>query len=171
MTTTAYRPGQSWQDYFTPAKGLAAAPTYPFPSVRATGRHDELERGVPADITRRAEIGDRLRLPITWCEFAPCISRHTDPGALGEADIRARAIAAGWRADAFGRLACPACQQAGTFWATATVQPWDRGNAIARMAAITGPAAEAPHAEDTAVAWRAARAAQQSQGRHTRRAA
>jgi hypothetical protein len=42
----------------------------------------------------------------------PCISQHADPAALGETDIRARAITAGWREDALGQLACPACQQA-----------------------------------------------------------
>jgi len=40
-----------------------------------------------------------------------CISRHDDPAAVGEADIRARAVAAGWRHDAVGRLVCPYCQQ------------------------------------------------------------
>ena len=46
-----------------------------------------------------------------WCEMGSCISWHADPAALGEADTRARAIAAGWRIDALGRLACPQCQQ------------------------------------------------------------
>jgi hypothetical protein len=40
-----------------------------------------------------------------------CISRHDDPAAVGEADIRSRALAAGWRHDAVGRLVCPYCQQ------------------------------------------------------------
>ena len=46
-----------------------------------------------------------------WCEMGSCISWYTDPAALGEADTRARAIGAGWRIDALGRLACPRCQQ------------------------------------------------------------
>ena len=46
-----------------------------------------------------------------WCEMGSCITWYTDPAALGEADTRARAIAAGWRIDGLGRLACPACQQ------------------------------------------------------------
>ena len=72
-----------------------------------------------AQITERAVIGDELRMPIMWCEMGSCISWHSDPAALGEADIRARAIAAGWRVDALGRLACPRCQQSdGQFWAT-----------------------------------------------------
>ena len=45
-----------------------------------------------------------------WCEMGSCISRHADPAALGEADARVRAIKAGWRIDALGRLACPRCQ-------------------------------------------------------------
>jgi hypothetical protein len=78
---------------------------------------------VRAQITGRAVIGDELRMPIMWCEMGSCISWHSDPAALGEADIRARAIAAGWRIDALGRLACPRCQQSdGRFWATHPVR-------------------------------------------------
>jgi hypothetical protein len=40
-----------------------------------------------------------------------CISRYDDPAALGEADIRARALGAGWRNDTAGRLICPYCQR------------------------------------------------------------
>jgi len=73
--------------------------------------------------TERAVIGDELRMPIMWCEMGSCISWHSDSAALGEADIRARAIAAGWRVDALGRLACPRCQQSdGRFWATHPVR-------------------------------------------------
>jgi hypothetical protein len=43
--------------------------------------------------------------------MAGCGSRFADPAALGEADNRARALAAGWGTDACGRLVCPACQQ------------------------------------------------------------
>jgi len=43
--------------------------------------------------------------------MSACISRHDDPAAVGEADIRSRALAAGWRHDAVGRLVCPYCQQ------------------------------------------------------------
>src|SRR5215472_18119512 len=52
-----------------------------------------------------------MRRPIVWCQIGSCISRYEDPAALGEADIRSRAISAGWRHDAVGRLACPHCQQ------------------------------------------------------------
>ena len=54
----------------------------------------------PVAITQRAVLGDAIRRPIAWCEMPGCISRHDHPAALGEADIRARAIAAGWRVDA-----------------------------------------------------------------------
>jgi hypothetical protein len=67
----------------------------------------------------RAVIGDEIRIPIMWCEFGSCITRYTHPGALGEGDLRARALAAGWRYDALGRLACPDCvQHDSTFWPT-----------------------------------------------------
>jgi hypothetical protein len=65
----------------------------------------------PITITERPVLGDQIRRPIVWCEIAPCIGRYEDPVALGEADIRARALGAGWRHDAAGRLTCPACQQ------------------------------------------------------------
>jgi hypothetical protein len=77
-------------------------------------------------------IGDQLRMPIMWCEMGSCISWHADPAALGEADTRDRAIAAGWRIDALGRLACPRCQQTDPgYWAAGRVVPWDRSTAIA----------------------------------------
>jgi hypothetical protein len=83
-------------------------------------------------------IGDQLRVPIMWCEMGSCISWHADPAALGEADTRARAINAGWRIDALGRLACPRCQQTDPgFWASHPVVPWNRYMAIARAARIT----------------------------------
>ena len=65
----------------------------------------------PVAITERAVFGDQIRKPIAWCEMAPCISHYEDPAALGEADISARAIGAGWRRDAAGRLVCLACQR------------------------------------------------------------
>lgn len=85
-------------------------------------------------LTQRTPIGDQLRLPIAWCEMGSCISHHADPHALGEADIRARAITSGWRVDALGRLACPKCQQTSPwFWTTQPVTAWDR-NRAARIA-------------------------------------
>jgi hypothetical protein len=90
-------------------------------------------------IAERAPIGDELRIPIAWCDMDACISYYEHPAALGEADVRARAIAAGWRVDAVGRLACPQCQQSVPwFWTTQPVVPWDRGRAVtaaARLAA------------------------------------
>jgi hypothetical protein len=86
----------------------------------------------------RAVIGDQLRMPITWCEMGCCISWHSDPAALGEGDARARAIGADWRIDAFGRLACPRCQQTDPdFRASRPVVPWDRYTAIVAAARIT----------------------------------
>jgi hypothetical protein len=88
--------------------------------------------------TVRAVIGDQLRMPVMWCEMgSSCISTHADPAALGEGDLRARAIGAGWRIDALGRLACPRCQQADpNFRACHQVVPWDRYTAMARAARI-----------------------------------
>jgi len=87
--------------------------------------------------TARAVIGDQLRRPIMWCEMGSCVSWHADPAALGEADARARAIGAGWRIDAFGRLTCPRCQQTDPgYWAACRVVPWDRSTAIGRTVPI-----------------------------------
>jgi hypothetical protein len=92
----------------------------------------------PAAGGARAVIGDELRIPSVWCEMTPCISRHADPAALGEADVRARAIGAGWREDAFGRLACPGCQQRDPrFRPTGQVMRWDREFAVAMTTLLT----------------------------------
>ena len=65
----------------------------------------------------RAVIGDDIRTPMLWCEFGSCIARYTHPDALGERDLRYRALAAGWRYDALGRLACPDCVRSDpAFW-------------------------------------------------------
>jgi len=100
----------------------------PWPEARA-------QADARDEATVRAVIGDQLRMPIMWCEIGSCISWHADPAALGEADTRARAIEAGWRIDALGRLACPRCQQTDAgFWVSCPVVPWDRYTAIARAA-------------------------------------
>jgi hypothetical protein len=92
----------------------------------------------PARATVRAVIGDQLRIPITWCEMGCCISWHSDPAALGEGDARARALGADWRIDAFGRLACPRCQQTDPdFRASRPVVAWDRYTAILAAARVT----------------------------------
>jgi hypothetical protein len=140
-----------------PGDGHAGAddPDHPRPEalaqadVRAHARADAGARvsahagaDASAEETGRAVIGDQLRMPIMWCEMGSCISWYTDPAALGEADTRARAIGAGWRIDALGRLACPRCQQTDPcFWASHPVVPWDRYMAIARAsrgAAVSG---------------------------------
>jgi hypothetical protein len=96
-----------------------------------------------AGATEQAVIGDQLRMPIMWCEMGSCISWYTDPDALGEADTRARAIGAGWRIDALGRLACPRCQQIDPcFWASRPVVPWDRYMAVARATRVTAVSGE-----------------------------
>jgi hypothetical protein len=100
----------------------------------------------------RAVIGDQLRMPVMWCEMGSCISFHADPAALGEADARARAIEAGWRIDAFGRLACPRCQQANPgFRAPGQVVPWDRPTAVARTARASRAAVRSSRAPGRAV--------------------
>ena len=94
----------------------------------------------PARTPVRAVIGDELRIPIVWCEMGSCISWHADRTALGQADVRARAIRTGWRIDALGRLACPQCQQTDVaFRATRPVVLWDRSTAIAMAARATTP--------------------------------
>jgi hypothetical protein len=109
------------------------------PAVAAPAAIRPDHRAVPrasAGTQERAPIGDELRIPIAWCEMGSCILHYADPAALGEADIRARAIAAGWRVDALSRLACPACQQSNSwFWTAHPVVPWDRDRAVT-MAAL-----------------------------------
>jgi hypothetical protein len=113
---------QAWADVQASARARTMAPA-------------DVRGGVP--ITERAVIGDELRTPVMWCEMSSCISWHADPAALGEADIRARAIAAGWRVDALGRLACPRCQQNdGRFWATHPVRLRDRDTATVALPAV-----------------------------------
>jgi len=104
-----------------------------------------------ARTTARALIGDQLRLPIMWCEMGSCISWFAHPAALGEADVRARAIDAGWRVDAVGVLVCPQClQTAPGFQSPRPVVLWDRDEAMA----ITAQMADEPSADAVAsTAW------------------
>jgi hypothetical protein len=103
------------------------------------------------EITERAAIGDELRIPLAWCEMGSCISHYEDPEALGEADIRARAIAAGWRVDALGRLACPQCQQGDSlFWTAHPVALWDRDRAVAMTALMAAAMREVSGTGDAA---------------------
>jgi hypothetical protein len=145
-------PAADWRDAAPAAPAAdfwsAAAPSadYPGPAAAPSADHSGPAAAVspgtttpgragtkaPIEITERAAIGDELRIPLAWCEMGSCISYHADPAALGEADIRARAIAAGWRVDALGRLACPQCQQADSwFWTAHPVALWDRDTAVA----------------------------------------
>ena len=117
------------------ARAQARAGRHGGAQARTTARASVRGR---AQITARAVIGDELRMPIMWCEMGSCISWHSDPAALGEADIRARAIAAGWRVDALGRLACPRCQQSdGRFWATHPVMVRARDTVAAALPAAS----------------------------------
>jgi hypothetical protein len=90
------------------ARGLVRLPAEA-EVARPAARRDPLLD--PLAVTEHCVIGDQIRLPATCCDFVGCGAEHADPAALGEADNRARAQAAGWRTDAFGRLLCPACQQ------------------------------------------------------------
>jgi len=124
----------------TAAAAAAASPADASPAGRL-GRRARLRPRV--EITERAAIGDELRIPIAWCEMGSCISHHEDPVALGEADIRDRAVAAGWRLDALGRLACPKCLQSDSwFWTAHPVTPWDRDTAVARTTLMAAVARE-----------------------------
>jgi hypothetical protein len=124
-------------------RSAALALAYVRAKARAHAQADasvqtDADADVRAGAIERAVIGDQLRMPIMWCEMGWCISWYTHPDALGEADTRARAIGAGWRVDALGRLACPQCQQTDPcFWAPRPVVPWDRYMAIARAARVT----------------------------------
>jgi hypothetical protein len=89
------------------------------------------------EIPEPAPIGDELRIPTAWCEMDSCISHYAHPAALGEVDNRSRAISAGWRIDALGRLACPQCQQGPWFWATQPLARWDRSEAVAMATLMT----------------------------------
>lgn len=92
----------------TAGRGLVRHPAAA-ESARPAARRDPLLD--PLAVTGHCVIGDRIRLPATCCDFIGCGAEYADPAALGEADNRARALAAGWRMDTFGRLLCPACRQ------------------------------------------------------------
>jgi len=125
-------------DHARPARGDDPRPDATAES-EATAEPAGAEASDQTADTGRAVIGDELRVPIMWCEMGSCISWCADSSALGEADLRARAISAGWRVDALGRLACPRCQQTDpSFWATSPVVLWDRYTAVARAAAACG---------------------------------
>ena len=104
-------PGPERQD---PARPQPRFVPRPGPVPRFTPR--------PAPVRYRelvpAIIGNELRIPTLWCDFGSCVAHYTHPDALGERDLRYRALAAGWRYDLLGRLACPSClQRDAAFWA------------------------------------------------------
>lgn len=88
-----------------PSPPPVARPYVPAPAVPVR------EAPAPPRTPARAIIGDELRIPMLWCELGLCINRYSDPGALGIRDLRDKALRAGWRYDALGRLACPWCVQ------------------------------------------------------------
>jgi hypothetical protein len=103
--------------------------------ANAPGRGSGISESL--EIPEPAPIGDELRIPTAWCEMDSCISHYAHPAALGEVDNRSRAISAGWRIDALGRLACPQCQQGPWFWATQPLARWDRSQAVAMATLMT----------------------------------
>ena len=138
--------GRSWSAGPSAADswGAAAGPPGTAPPGRAGTK-----AGV--EITERAVIGDELRIPVAWCEMGACISHYADPAALGEADIRARATEAGWRADALGRLACPPCQQGDSwFWTAHPAVLWDRDTAVAMTTLMAAAVREIAGADGAA---------------------
>ena len=140
------RPAAPAADWEMPAP---VAPPAAAPPRASTSGRAGTKAGI--EITERAAIGDELRIPLAWCEMGSCISHYADPEALGEADIRARAIAAGWRVDALGRLACPQCQQGDSwFWTAHPVALWDRDTAVAMTTLLAAAVREITGADGAA---------------------
>lgn len=112
------RPPQSvpWLPPALPAAGPASLPAAQSQPAQSQPAHVQ---PAPARYRPRvpAIIGNELRIPVLWCDFGSCVARYTHPDALGERDLRYRALATGWRYDLLGRLACPSCvQRDATFW-------------------------------------------------------
>lgn len=99
----------------------------------------------PAAVTERAVIGDLLRIPIAWCQSGTCIAWYADPAALGETDVRARAVAAGWCVDAFGHLVCPPCQQRYHVWSARPLVPRTGRRPVPGTPARGGPGVAGRH--------------------------
>jgi hypothetical protein len=120
-TDLPYSPEAPPQPRFTPHPQPIPRPR--FTPRQPAARRPARERAWPA----RPVIGDELRIPILWCEFGTCVERYTHVDALGEQDLRGRALAAGWHYDLLGRLACPSCAQHDeTFWITRPPVPAPR---------------------------------------------
>ncbi len=106
--------GSTGPGQFGPLDGDAIGPAGR-PARRERSREADALTG-PTLTTERAVIGDELRELATWCQIGACISGHTDIEAQGEADIRNKAVAAGWCVDLLGRMVCPSCQQRYPVW-------------------------------------------------------
>lgn len=127
------QPGEPITDAGRPRPATHARPANASEAERRGGQDDAKAPDGPGRFRERAVIGDLLRQLAVWCEIGPCIARHTDTAALGEADIRRRALTAGWCVDAFGRLVCPACQQHYPIWAAYPPARFDDvGNSMRR---------------------------------------
>lgn len=137
-------PGGPWPPGASAGQELADGQDgSPWPSAATVIRQAARTLVQPVPVTERPVIGDQLRQPSVWCHGNACISRHADPDALGEADARARAIAAGWREDAVGRLICPDCQQGQDyFWTTQRMVQWNRGVAFTMTSLIAAAISE-----------------------------
>ena len=132
-----------------------AAPSTALPQP-ADGRVRTGPLAGPVAITEWAVLGDTIRRPAVWCEMPGCISRHDHPAALGQADIRARALAAGWYHDAVGRLVCPSCQQRNPdLWITNRLARQHRAPAGAPRRDRGHPRASRPRGVWTAMSARA----------------
>jgi hypothetical protein len=135
-------------------RGLPSGHSSSLPAEPAVPRRS------PRHATQRAVIGDELRRPVLWCQMGSCVTRFSDPDALGEADNRARAIGDGWREDAFARFACPACLQTSPeFRVKYPVVAWDKERALAMatlMAAAIHHYRHGEPADDTGAVRRAA---------------
>lgn len=90
------RAADAWEHRGWPAQAPASAPD---------------QAAAASRLVALTVIGNQLRMPVASCEAGGCGARYEDWRALGEADIRARAIASGWREDLTGLLTCPGCQQ------------------------------------------------------------
>ena len=133
-----------------PATAAGPPLAAPVPAADPGSRGSERSEDPPP--AERAPIGEELRIPTAWCEMDSCISHYAHPAALGEVDNRSRAITAGWRIDAFGRLTCPQCQQGPWFWATQQMVPWDRSRAVAMATLMTAVQRAADYREPAAEA-------------------
>lgn len=107
----ARRPGVArWAGRIAGPAPVRARPEGDHDASRPATRFDPLIH--PVAITGHCVIGDQIRAPAATCAMAGCGAAFADPAALGEADNRARAAAAGWATDLLGRFMCPACQRA-----------------------------------------------------------